>query len=135
LIGTYVRPKFRGRAQVGWRMGSFEAIATFNYIDPYEDLTGERTVDYSTTFDLLLEYRFRGAQPLAQIEPSDKKMVVEKIGAASRRSNLLEGVAIRAGVRNIFDDAPPFANNAAGYPVPLEDPRQRFVFFDIEKRF
>jgi hypothetical protein len=38
-------------------------------------------------------------------------------------------------VRNLFDDAPPFANNVAGYPVALNDPRQRFIFFDIEKRF
>ena len=40
-----------------------------------------------------------------------------------------------SGVRNIFDDPPPFANNTAGYPAPLEDPRQRFVFIDIEKKF
>ena len=136
LIGTYARPEFRGRAQVGWRIGGFEAVTTFNYIDSYEDLTGDRTVDYDTTVDVLLEYRFRKAQPQAQTEPSDKNMVVERMAsAASRRCEWLEGLAIRAGVRNVFDDPPPFANNTAGYPLGLNDPRQRFFFFDIEKRF
>ncbi|MEO6872213.1 MAG: hypothetical protein ABI233_08355 [Chthoniobacterales bacterium] len=39
------------------------------------------------------------------------------------------------GVLDIFDHAPPFANNTARYPVGLGDPRQRFVFFGIEKKF
>jgi hypothetical protein len=60
--------------------------------------------------------------------------MVESMTQPQRRS-WLDGVAIRVGVRNIFDDAPPFANNIAGYPFPLEDPRQRFVFLDIEKKF
>jgi hypothetical protein len=115
-------------------MGGFEAITTFNYTDSHEDVTLDRTVDYSTTFDVLLEYRFP-ASPAAQPEPvADKKMVVEP-AAKARRFNILDGLAVRVGVRNIFDDPPPFSNNVAGYPVALEDPRQRFVFFDIEKRF
>jgi outer membrane receptor protein involved in Fe transport len=133
LAGTFARPKFRGRAQAGWRLGGFEAITTFNYIDSYEDLTGDRTVDYSTTVDVLLEYRFaRGASERAQ-PVADKKVVAQPAGANHHR--WLHGLALRIGVRNIFDDPPPFANNTAGYPVPLEDPRQRFVFFDIEKKF
>jgi len=137
LIGTFARPEFRGRAQAGWRIGGFEAITTFNYIDGYEDLTGDRSVDYDTTVDVLLEYRFRKGQASPGVEnnASDKKMVVELSGKAARRCEWLNGLAVRGGVRNIFDDAPPFANNTAGYPVPLNDPRQRFVFFDIEKRF
>ena len=136
LVGTFARPQLRGRAQVAWRIGGFEAITTFNYIDSYEDLPADRTVDYSTTVDVLLEYRFAKAQRHVQAESKADagKNVVESIAAAPRHS-WLEGVAVRAGVRNIFDDPPPFANNTAGYPVPLEDPRQRFVFVDIEKKF
>ncbi len=135
LIGTFARPKFRGRAQAGWRIGGFEAITTFNYTDSYEDITNDRTVDYSTTFDVLLEYRF-GNRPEIQPEPvTDKKMVVERGSSSGHRFNPLDDLAVRVGVRNIFDDPPPFSNNVAGYPVPLEDPRQRFIFFDIEKKF
>ncbi len=133
LVGTYVRPAFRGRARTGWRIGGFEAITTFNYTDSYEDLTGDRTVDYSTTVDLLLEYRFGKAEAPFVAVSSDKKMVAPATPVS--RCAWLEGLTIRAGVRNIFDDAPPFANNVAGYPAPLEDPRQRFIFFDLEKRF
>ena len=137
LVGTFVRPQWRGRAQLGWRIGGFEAITTFNYIDSYEDLPADRTVDYSTTVDVLLEYRFARAeqQPLPVDNKADagKKMV--QAMTQPQRCRWLDGVAVRVGVRNIFDDAPPFANNVAGYPVPLEDPRQRFVFLDVEKKF
>lgn len=137
LVRTFARPQLRGRAQLGWRIGSFEAITTFNYIDSYLDLPADRTVDYSTTVDVLLEYRFARAeqQQVAVDSKADAgKKMVESMTQTQRRS-WLDGLAIRVGVRNIFDDPPPFANNVAGYPVPLEDPRQRFVFLDIEKKF
>ena len=135
LIGTYARPEFRGRAQLGWRFGGFEAITSFNYIDSYEDVTADRTVDYSTTVDVLLEYRFGKGARTSRPEPLTGKQLVPEIETSGRTAKWLKGVAIRAGVRNIFDDPPPFSNQAAGYPVSLEDPRQRFVFFDLEKRF
>jgi outer membrane receptor protein involved in Fe transport len=137
LIGTFARPKFRGRAIAGWRIGGFEALGTFNYTDSYLDSTEDRTVDYSTTFDVLLEYRFSKAK--AESHPVRDGKEIAKVAYDPRpsisHSRWLEGLAVRVGVRNIFDDPPPFANNVAGYPVPLEDPRQRFVFFDIEKKF
>ncbi|MDQ3119807.1 MAG: TonB-dependent receptor, partial [Verrucomicrobiota bacterium] len=135
LIGSFARPEIRGRVQAGWRIGGFEAVTTFNYTDSYEDLTGDRIVDYSTTFDVLVEYRFGRNRVPVQPEVTDRKTVVGKMSTASRSAGWLWGTAIRVGVRNIFDDPPPFANNTAGYPVPLDDPRQRFVFFDLEKRF
>jgi hypothetical protein len=135
LAGTFVRPQWRGRAQLGWRLGGFEAITTFNYIDSYEDSPADRTVDYSTTVDVLLEYRFARRE---RVKPESKadtgKNIVEPL-TETRRPNWLDGLAIRAGVRNVFDDPPPFSNNVTGYPFPLEDPRQRFVFLDIEKKF
>ncbi len=136
LAGAYLRPRVRGRAQLGWHISGFEAVGTFNYTDSYEDATGDRTVDYSTTFDALIEYRFadKSRPEVTSNTPHDKKTVVEPAGSA-RRNDWLSGLALRAGVLNIFDDAPPFASNTAGYPVGLEDPRQRFIFFGIEKKF
>ena len=93
-------------------------------------------VDYDTTVDVLLEYRF-GRAPRTSVAPAgDGKIVVDHAKSlSSRRGQWLDDLAVRAGVRNIFDDPPPFANNTAGYPVSLNDPRQRFVFVDIEKKF
>jgi hypothetical protein len=83
----------------------------------------------------MLEYRFAKPQPqsIAADNKADagKKMVLP----VTQPGSWLDGFAVRVGVRNIFDDAPSFANNVAGYSVPLEDPRQRFVFLDIEKKF
>ncbi|HWM25024.1 MAG TPA: TonB-dependent receptor [Chthoniobacterales bacterium] len=136
LVRTFARPQLRGRAQLGWRIGSFEAITTFNYIDSYLDLPADRTVDYSTTVDVLLEYRFAKAEQRVAVDSKADagKEMVESV-TQTQRSRWLDGLAVRVGVRNIFDDPPPFANNVAGFPVPLEDPRQRFVFLDIEKKF
>lgn len=66
--------------------------------------------------------------------PNGKKTAVQPVSLASRW-DWRSGLALRSGVLNIFDDPPPFANNTAGYPVGLEDSRQRFVFFGIEKKF
>jgi outer membrane receptor protein involved in Fe transport len=135
LVRTFARPQLRGRAQLGWRIGGFEAITTFNYIDSYLDLPADRTVDYSTTVDVLLEYRFAKARRVADSEVEADKKIVTAPAPIAQRYGWLDGFAVRFGVRNIFDDPPPFANNVAGYPVPLEDPRQRFVFLDLEKKF
>ena len=135
LVGTFVRPRWRGRAQLGWRIGGFEAITTFNYIDSYEDLPADRTVDYSTTVDVLLEYRFPKADLVTVDSKADAGKNVVESATRTQPGRWLEGIAVRVGVRNIFDDPPPFANNVTGYPFPLEDPRQRFVFLDLEKRF
>jgi iron complex outermembrane recepter protein len=136
LVRTFARPQIRGRALLGWGIGGLEFITTFNYIDSYLDLPADRTVDYSTTVDVLLEYRFAKAErPVAVDSKADAgKKMVESM-TQTQRCGWLDGVAVRVGVRNIFDDPPPFANNVAGYPVPLEDPRQRFVFIDLEKKF
>jgi len=136
LVRTFARPQLRGRALLAWGIGGFEFITTFNYVDSYLDLPADRTVDYSTTVDLLLEYRFGKAEPRVAVDSkadAGKKMVESM--TQTQRCGWLDGVAIRVGCRNIFDDPPPFANNVAGYPVPLEDPRQRFVFIDLEKKF
>ena len=138
LVDTYARPDFRGRLQGGWRMGGFEAIATLNYTDSFEDATDEREVKAYTTVDLLLEYRFAKAPATAVEEPpaADKKVVAGSSATpVSWQNRWLEGFAIRAGVRNIFDEEPPFANNEFGYVTALHDPRQRFIFFDVERKF
>nr|MBA2431274.1 hypothetical protein [Chthoniobacterales bacterium] len=91
---------------------------------------------YSTTFDLLLEYRFGKGSTATQetAATADPKSISERI-TAPRSARWLDGLGVRVGVRNIFDDAPPFSNSTIGYPAALEDPRQRFVFFDLEKKF
>jgi iron complex outermembrane recepter protein len=149
LAGTFLRPKFRSRTQAGWRIGGFETVFTFNYTDSYLDSPPDRTVDYNTTFDLFLQYRFglgsgrtaittglaKERHGKATIDDKGGKETFVPPGSVVRQNRWLDGLALRFGVRNIFDDPPPFANNTAGFPVGLEDPRQRFVFFDIEKKF
>ena len=109
LAGTYLRPRVRGRAQLGWRLGGFEAVGTFNYTDTYEDATGDRTVDYSTTFDALIEYRFADKTARRSRPPrlTTKRWSRRTSRRQSARYDWLSGVAVRAGVLNIFDDRRP----------------------------
>ena len=137
-----------------WRAGvsvGFWTVFTFNYTDSYLDSPPDRTVDYDTTFDLFLQYRFglgsgRTATAAGIAAQRDGKATIDgkrqerdikcSRAVSFQANRWLDGLALRFGVRNIFDDAPPFANNTAGFPVALEDPRQRFrTFFDIEKKF
>jgi hypothetical protein len=133
----------------GWRIGGFETVFTFNYTDSYLDSPPDRTVDSDPTFDLFFEYRFgrgpgRTAATMGPAAERDGKATIDgkggretfvPPGSVVRQNRWFDGLFLRFGVRNIFDDPPPFANNTAGFPVALADPRQRFIFFDIEKKF
>lgn len=147
LAGTFNRPQFRCRVSGGWRIAGFEAITTLNYIDSFEDFQDDGTVDDSTSIDVVLQYRFASPRPTPSRARTDSKEIVSgkevvagkdvpvTSGSGARVNRWLDGLALRFGVRNVFDDPPPFSNNPFGYAVALEDPRQRFVFFDIEKKF
>ena len=63
LVRTFARPQFRGRAQsrlANRRLRSHHDLQLHRLV---HRLTGDRTVDYSTTVDMLLEYRFARAKP------------------------------------------------------------------------
>ncbi len=134
LAGTYVRPKIRGRGEIIWGFRGFEARGAVNYTDSYVDETGDRRVDSNNTVDLLVGYTFRKNR-VSEEAPATGKEIVTPAAPSASGISWLDDFAIRVGVRNVFDDPPPFANNTAGYPVQLEDPRQRFIFVDLEKKF
>ena len=81
------------------------------------------------------EYRFAKRSAPRRVNPSAGEKVVNGACHPPLQCAFSMDSPLRVGVRNLFDDPPPFADNVAGYPVPLEDPRQRFIFFDVEKKF
>jgi outer membrane receptor protein involved in Fe transport len=89
FLGQVALPaKFRGRASLDYTSGPFSVMGTLNYVSDFRDLTGVK-IDNQTTFDLQLRFKpSRG--PLA-------------------------GATASLSVLNVFDTAPPFYNNAAGY--------------------
>lgn len=149
LVDSYTRPEFRGRFETAWRLGGFEAVAAVNYTDSFDDARNERVVQSSTTVDAQVSYRF-GLRTLPPVGEAGKATIVDPKRAPSPGKGapavaitptatvdrrLFDGLAMTAGVRNLFDEEPPFANNVAGYAVPFDDPRQRFVYVNMRKKF
>ncbi|HCR65833.1 MAG TPA: TonB-dependent receptor, partial [Oceanicaulis sp.] len=48
---------------------------------------------------------------------------------------LLDGMRIRVGANNIFDEDPPLADETNGYDAAYHSIRGRQVYFDVRKRF
>jgi outer membrane receptor protein involved in Fe transport len=106
LAGFPVR--LRSRAAAEWTHGFIAAQVAFNYIGAYHDPHGVRIAD-QPTFDL-------------QLRAAPDRGPWKGLGAALT-------------VRNVFDRAPPFYNNAAGvaYDPANADPIGRFVSLQLTK--
>ena len=136
LIDTYGRPNFVGAPRSAGDM-RLRVRHAFNYTDPYEDVIGDRIwVDYNTTFDVCSSIASGSRKRTTAAPAGDKKMVVDPAcSLASRRTQCLDGFAVRVGVRNIFDDPPPFADNVGRLSRAAERPAPTLRLFDIEKKF
>lgn len=113
-------PEFRANATLTWALAGVSIATTARYISSYEDrLAGTSTpngmtVNEQLLFDLQLSARLG-----------------ELFNNAAT-----DGVEIRAGVRNLFDEAPPFSDaQGRGYDQTLGDPIQRFGYIRISKTF
>ncbi len=112
VAGTIGNPvDWRARLGASWRAGRYNLSAFANYTGGFDDnlSTPARSVDAWTTIDLH-----------AGLE----------LGEARNAS-------LSLSVINIFDEDPPFANNAAGfgYDPANADPLGRFVALELTTRF
>jgi iron complex outermembrane receptor protein len=115
VVDTVGNPiDLRARLGASWRTERFTIAGFMNYADGYRDNLSApaRDVDAWTTFDLRLSAVLGGA------------------GAGARPQLALS-------VLNLFDQDPPFVNNASGvgYDPANADPLGRFVAVEISTRF
>ena len=111
LLDTIANPvDWRGRAAIAWRGGAWGASAAVNYVDEYTDtLTATRPeIAAWTTVDARLSYEWRTDD-------------------ANRRT------VFALSLQNLFDEDPPFANNAQGYGFDSANssPIGRYAMFEI----
>lgn len=114
-------PQWKAVAALGWSWRGLELSAVGRYTASYDDvnfndvLTGRR-VDAQFTVDGQISMTFD-----------------ERTGA----SGGLEGVNLRLGVFNLFDEQPPFSqmNLIQGFDSSQSDLRGRFVYFRASKNF
>ncbi len=116
--GTITR--WRGFAKLSWQNGVASATVSARYVGPYEDVIGNqrtgRQLDSQTSIDV------QASVDLGRFAPGSK---------------VLGGLALTAGMLNILNTPPQFAvaGEELGYDASLSDPRQRFAYLRIEKRF
>jgi iron complex outermembrane recepter protein len=113
-------PHRRVSAAIHWRNRLAGSTVSARYVGSYEDTrnyerTGRR-LDSQTLVDLQ-----------AWLE----------LGEVAPTIALFDGVRMTAGMLNAFDERPQFAEVGSdlGYDPALSDPRQRFGYLRIEKRF
>ena len=124
LVDTIFNPaNLRLRGRLGWSHGPWTVSTFVNYTDGYTDdrTATPQAVRSYTTADLNVRY---------------------SLGEAGN-SWLLSNIDLAFGVFNLFDEDPPRVENdrlissdtTASYDPANADPRGRFVYFEIRKRW
>lgn len=116
-IKDEINPRFRGKATLRWRRDNWNASLSYSYISDTFDPnvrnvdTGEAwIIDEDHRVNVALGYRFR--------------------------EGMLDGLSATFGIRNLFDEDPPFnPDESRGYETGLHSNRQRYYYIDMRYRF
>lgn len=115
-------PRWRAVARLGWTQRAASAAAAIRFVSRYDDFN-------------LLQNRRNGrtirSQALVDLQASlDLSEVIQS-------QAMWEGMHLTAGVHNLFDTGPQFAEAGAffGYDPSQGDLRQRFAYVRLTKRF
>lgn len=120
LIKQNGNPEWRAKTSINWKRNSWKAGLSANY-------TSE-VVDTSTTATVDGEVRKL---------PVDSYTTVNVYGSYKfTEGEMLEGMKVSLGVRNIGDEEPPLADELAhGYFGSLHSNRGRYMYMNISKTF
>ncbi|MGQ0835349.1 MAG: TonB-dependent receptor plug domain-containing protein [Gammaproteobacteria bacterium] len=116
-------PEWKGVATLTWELRGFDLAATTRLLSSYDDVNSR---DIATG---------RRVGSLTLVDLSASVDVGESL--AGRGSSLLEGLVIRAGVTNLFDEAPKFSEVrfAEGFDPSQGNLVQRFGYVSVSKAF
>ena len=119
LQGTIAR--WRAVASISWNRGGLGVTGAVRYVPSYDD------VDFLGG---------RNGRKVAAQAIVDTQLSLNLADALDERSPWV-GFQIRAGVFNLLDDEPPFAQalGFTGYDATQSDLRQRFAYLKITKEF
>ncbi len=120
LIKQNGRPEWRVRSSIDWRLNSWGAGVSANYVSEVTDTSTTATVndevitlpvDSFTQVDMYTDYRFADDE-------------------------VLSGTKVRLGIRNIGDKQPPLADELAhGYFGSLHSNRGRYFYLNFSSNF
>ncbi|MBL9214633.1 MAG: TonB-dependent receptor [Opitutaceae bacterium] len=116
LVANNGNPRLKASAGVSWSRGPWSASVHQRYTDRYNGPTSLTTA--GTPF-IIGSYAVTNAS----------------VGYAFRRG-ALDGLRLRVGANNVFDEPPPlYPANSSGYHPSYADPRGRTLYVDVTYRF
>jgi outer membrane receptor protein involved in Fe transport len=118
LIERNGNPEWRASASVGWSRGNWGAQAQARYVSEVEDTSGgvggvDWYVDSWTTVNALVAYDFEDGW----------------------ENSAAHGLGLRLGVRNLFNETPPHADESPGYFDRLHNVEGRVIYGQLSKEF
>jgi iron complex outermembrane receptor protein len=124
LLNSFGTPtEWKEHGNIGWRLGSFTAAVTVNYVNGYQNslITPQQRIASWTTGDLYLGYN------------------TGKVASA----RLLENLTVALSVQNVTNQAPPYAQVAPNIPgenfIPFDptnaSPVGRLIALQLKKRW
>lgn len=114
------RPEWRSSASALWRQGQWGAGLFFRYIGEIEDTSTKADNDT--------------AEP-GKALPLDDYMTVSAYVDYRLENSFTENARFRLGVRNMFDEQAPAADEQLGYFGSVYSNRGRYIYFDVSTRF
>ena len=130
-------------------MDTLSSGVTWNYVDSEQDQTPEpsgkvHVIGNWNTFDYQVAYSFGKTEELTPetLRPGyAEELVGEKAISPRRKSGnfgwrrYLANTKLIFGVNNVFDAAPPFADQVEGYDTITTNPFGRNFYIELEKKF
>lgn len=115
--GSYGVPELRGSGSLNWDYKNLSLGFTANYIGEYDqvNMISSTYISDLWTFDLQATYRFQDTE-----------------------FSWLNDSRITVGVLNLLDEDPPFSDYAGdigAYDTSIHDPRGRFIYVQVTKKF
>lgn len=120
LVEQEFRPKWRGTASLRWRKDAWGAGIFATYVSEVFDI--QTRADSDTT------------DPGAPL-PVDEYFRVNVHADYEFRPGFVESAQVRLGVRNVFDEKPPLADEAFGYEGSLHPSSGRYPYINVRMKF
>ncbi|MFM1887291.1 MAG: hypothetical protein RL026_2448 [Pseudomonadota bacterium] len=120
---TFPSLKLEGRANVGWEMGPLSADLFFNYVGSYRNWSGGTISPVVRVNNV----------PASGGDKVDAMKIVD-LNLNYKLSGKLEGTQLFLDATNLFDEDPPFYNNANGYDGINASPIGRVVTIGVRTK-
>jgi iron complex outermembrane receptor protein len=119
-----VVPRLRNSTTLGWQAGSFTTSVTHHWMSGVQDICGN-----------LLQDDFGNCPPGSSPKTKPYQTVDLQV-----RYDGIRNLGITVGIKNVFDQEPPFVNGAggafqSGYDPTWGDPRLRWAYVNLSYKF